>query len=176
MGRRRHPAPLELSRYLEGDLTARDRRTLEGHLLDCDGCRRMLRSLGNTVRALGSLPAPSAAGLAEKIISALRAGEPGQSTPELLSAEAGVRPWWRRRVAERLVLAGSRTPRRWMRVTFPIAIVLGVALSLVNQGGMLLSGDIDLRMCVICALNFLLPLAALNLLLLAVASWAGSRS
>jgi hypothetical protein len=63
-----------------------------------------------------------------------------------------------------------------MRVTFPIAIVLGVALSLVNQGGMLLSGDIDLRMCVICALNFLLPLAALNLLLLAVASWAGSRS
>lgn len=41
---------------------------------------------------------------------------------------------------------------------------------------MLLSGQIDVRMCATCALDFLLPLAALSALWLAVASWSGSRS
>jgi hypothetical protein len=134
----------------------------------------MLRSLGNTIRALGSLPAPPSAGLAATIISALRAGESGQPAPERLGAGARIRP------PARSLLAGRLAPlllhRARLRVTVPIALVLGVVLSLVNQGGMLLAGNIDLRMCVICALNFLLPLAALNLLLLAVASWAQSRS
>lgn len=136
----------------------------------------MLRSIGNTVWALGSLPSPSSGGLADTIISALRAGESRGDGPEPLAATAAIRPRARRWLASRLAPL-SRHPRRWsLRFTVPIAVVLGVALSLVNQGGMLLAGDIDVRMCVVCGLNFLLPFAALNIMLLAVASWAGKST
>jgi hypothetical protein len=109
----------------------------------------MLRSLSSTIRALGSMPSPSSSGLAEKVISELRVGDGRQ--------------------------AASTLRRSWLRVTLPIGLLLGVILSLVNQGGMLLSGQIDVRMCVICALDFVLPLAALSALMLAAASWAGGR-
>jgi hypothetical protein len=114
----------------------------------------MLRSLSSTIRALGSMPSPTSAGLAETVISVLRVGD-------------GPR---------RLISSRSQLRRSWLRVTLPIGLLLGVILSLVNQGGMLLSGQIDVRMCVICALDFMLPLAALSALMLAAASWAGSRS
>jgi hypothetical protein len=48
----------------------------------------------------------------------------------------------------------------------PIALVTGVVLSLVNMGGMLVHGRIDLGVCVSCALDFLVPFLALNLGLL----------
>ena len=85
-------------------------------------------------------------------------------------AEAGAPRRWRRKLADRL--ARPQWHRAWLRVTVPIALVLGVALSLVNQAGMLLSGEIDLRMCAICGLDFLLPFAALNLVLAIAASIA----
>jgi hypothetical protein len=60
-----------------------------------------------------------------------------------------------------------RRPR--LRITVPIALLAGVAVSLVNHGGMLLSGHIDAQMCAICGLDFLVPFAALNVALLAPA-------
>ena len=130
----------------------------------------MLRSIASTVRALGSLHSPPSAGLADAIISRLRAGEPGRSATEPLVLEAGPQGRWRRQFADRLT--PPHWHRVWLRVTVPIALVLGVALSLVNQGGMLFSGEIDLRMCAICGLDFLLPFAALNLVLAIAASIA----
>src|ERR671930_363197 len=94
--RRRHPPLHDLSRYLEGEISVRERRKLESHLLECRGCRQMLRSIATTVRALASLPAPSSAGLADAIISSLRVGEPGQSATEPLIVEGGVGRHWRR--------------------------------------------------------------------------------
>jgi hypothetical protein len=115
----------------------------------CTSCRRVLRSLTETVRSLGSLSQANPPGLADATIAALRAAN------------------------------GSR-PARWSghfspRVTVPIAFLLGVVLSLVNQGGMLLAGQIDLRMCAICGLNFVLPLLGLNIALLAVGQLAEWR-
>jgi uncharacterized membrane protein len=51
-------------------------------------------------------------------------------------------------------------------LTLPIAVIAGVVLSLVNMGGMLMHGKIDLGVCVSCAIDFLVPFLALNLGLL----------
>ncbi len=130
----------------------------------------MLRSLANTVRALGSMPSPPSAGLAETIVSTLRTREgraAARSFP--LAARAGQRG--RRWTPQDLISPRAQLRRTWLRVALPIGLLLGAVLSLVNQGGMLLTGQIDLRMCVACALDFLLPLVALT----ALASWAESR-
>jgi hypothetical protein len=41
-----------------------------------------------------------------------------------------------------------------------------VALSVINQGAMLFQGQIDLGMCAMCAMNFIVPFIALNVALL----------
>ena len=48
----------------------------------------------------------------------------------------------------------------------PIALVAGAVLSMVNMGGMLMHGRIDLGVCVSCAIDFLVPFLALNLAML----------
>jgi hypothetical protein len=53
--------------------------------------------------------------------------------------------------------------------------VTGVVLSLVNMGGMLLRGRIDLGVCVSCAMDFLVPFVALNLGLLLLLRIPGRR-
>jgi hypothetical protein len=55
-----------------------------------------------------------------------------------------------------------------LRLTLPIALVAGVVLSIINQGGMLFDGRIDFGMCAICAANFVVPFVALNAALLIV--------
>jgi len=45
----------------------------------------------------------------------------------------------------------------------PIALAAGVVLTMVNMGGQLLAGKIDLGMCAICTADFLVPVAAVNL-------------
>ncbi len=52
--------------------------------------------------------------------------------------------------------------RAQLRLTLPIALLAGVVLSLINQGGILMDGRIDLAMCAMCAMNFLVPFVALN--------------
>jgi anti-sigma factor RsiW len=159
IGRRAgHPAPLALSRYLDGELTARDRRAVEAHVRECGGCRRLLRSLSRTVRVLGSLGAGAPAGQSEAIIAAL-------------SAEA--RPQ-RRQFRWRPVLRYC-LGRAQLRFTVPIALLVGAVLSLVNQGGMLLAGELDPAMCAICALNFVLPFIAMNVVLVGAARAAWRR-
>jgi hypothetical protein len=61
-----------------------------------------------------------------------------------------------------------------LRLTLPIALLTGVVLSLVNMGGMLMHGKIDLGVCMSCALDFLVPFLALNLGLLMLL-WAPRR-
>jgi hypothetical protein len=61
--------------------------------------------------------------------------------------------------------------RRQLAVTIPLALLVGLVLSLVNQGGMLFNGQIDVGMCVMCATDFLVPFLALNVLLVAVVLW-----
>ena len=56
--------------------------------------------------------------------------------------------------------------RAQLRLTVPIALVAGVVLSMVNMGGMLMHGRIDLGVCVSCAIDFLVPFLALNLAML----------
>jgi anti-sigma factor RsiW len=162
-----HPSSAVLSRYLDGDLPVDERDDVEWHLCDCRGCRRTLASLSSTVEALHTMRSkPSERSpRAESIIAALRATSPNATEPgsrgRRFDFAARLRSW----VAFRVAL--PRLPR--LRYTVPVALVLGLALSFVNQGGMLLAGRIDVRMCVACSLNFVLPFVAMNVALLGAA-------
>jgi hypothetical protein len=58
--------------------------------------------------------------------------------------------------------------RPQLRVTVPIAVLVGIALSFVNMGGTLLHGRIDLAVCVMCATDILVLFVALNAVLLMI--------
>jgi hypothetical protein len=68
----------------------------------------------------------------------------------------------------------ARAALRWclqrpqLRLTLPITVVAGVLLSMVNMGGMLMHGQIDVGVCLSCAVDFLVPFLALNLARLAL--------
>jgi anti-sigma factor RsiW len=178
---RRHPRPRELSRYLDGELDPSRREALESHIDGCDRCRRLLVSLQTMLHELGSLRGQAPAGLVDSIIEALRADSPEldahrpprggteSPTPTVVPESGGTSvgdrglPRWRRGIAVGLAWC---LQRRQLRLTLPISIVAGVVLSLVNMGGMLMHGKIDLGVCVSCAMDFLVPFLALNLGLL----------
>jgi anti-sigma factor RsiW len=188
---RRHPASPVFSAYLDGDLDARAHRELEKHVRNCARCRAMLASLTATVRALGSLETNSPPGLADSIIAALRAESPPQpasrhrpsgtaAVPALSLVPGAISPARGDGALERWPEA-ARTALRWclqprqLRLTVPIAVVAGVVLSLVNMGGMLMHGKIDLGVCLSCAADFLVPFLALNLGLLMLLRLPGRR-
>jgi anti-sigma factor RsiW len=172
---RRHPRQAQLSRYLDGDLRRDERKRLEDHLLRCARCRRLLASLASTLRALASLPQPEVPGLAEGIIAEIRAAD--APSPALGGARAGSH---RRAPAHLRPSLGLAAAHRWLqaarpRLTVPLALLVGTILTVVNQGGMLFAGRIDLRMCATCGLNFVVPFIALNLALVATTRLSGNR-
>jgi hypothetical protein len=178
----RHPRSGLLSRYLDGDLDAQRRRALETHVRGCRRCRQEVASLASTVRALGMLESDSPPGLADSVIAALRAEPPSEVAVGRQGEAAAPAP------TLSLVSASARAPtgqtirKRWshearsalgwclhgsqLRLTLPIAVAAGVVLSLVNMGGMLMQGRIDVGVCLSCAIDFLVPFLALNLGLL----------
>jgi hypothetical protein len=179
---RRHPRSGVLSRYLDGDLDARGRNALEAHVRDCSRCRRELASLAETVRALGSLETDSPRGLADSIVGALRGEDPswtaisGRAADQPGQPVLTVLPGPGQPSARQPILTHRsqeiRAALRWclqrpqLRFTVPIALVAGVVLILVNMGGTLMHGKIDLGVCVSCAMDFLVPFLALNVGLL----------
>ncbi len=52
--------------------------------------------------------------------------------------------------------------RRNLRRTLRIALVVGVVLTLINQGAVILSGDATAGTWVRCALNFIVPFVVSN--------------
>jgi anti-sigma factor RsiW len=190
-----HVRPSTLSRYLEGDLKSSDRLAVETHLGGCADCRAELDSMTGTVRALGSLRPDRRSDLADSIIAALRAStssqpaararssrpsgsralmavpdpgaltvEPASTDPRASSLGRGVR-----------ALLAYCLHRPQLRFTLPLAFIVGVALSLINQGYMIFSGRVDLGMCAICGLNFVIPFLALNVGLLLASRVAARR-
>lgn len=137
-----HPSTGSFSRYIDGDLPDADRMAIEQHVRECLPCRGMLGSLAQTVRLLSTLRVPDASGRAERIVAAL--------APQLERASRGWRP----------------ALRAALPYTVPIGLFVGGVLSLANKGGMLLKGHIDIAMCVVCAMDFLLPFVAMNVVLL----------
>ena len=180
--RRRHPRSIVFSQYLEGDLDARRRSAFEAHLGDCRRCRRELASLEDTLGGLSSLEQRAPDGLADSIVAALRAEAPHPAaSSKKLEAGAGA-PALALVTGSTRTSGGGRFRRGWPRearsalrwclqrpqlvLTLPIALGTGVVLSMVNMGGMLMHGKIDLGVCVSCAIDFLVPFLALNLGLL----------
>jgi anti-sigma factor RsiW len=177
-----HARPRTLSRYVDGELRRPQRLALEAHLRACRKCGALHESLSGTVQALASMRPSARPGLSNSIIAALRAQSPaptdarGRSPLRAASPVLTVLPGTAQRAADRSLRRNrlGRLNRRWrhilhgsrVRVILPIALIVGVTLSLVNQGGMLLGGHIDLEMCAICGLNFVIPFVALNVVLL----------
>jgi anti-sigma factor RsiW len=174
-----HPRPPALSQYLDGELAPRERLAMEAHLRDCHSCRGVLASLSQTIQALGSLPAEHRPGMADSIIAALRRESPQQDGATERSSRAMQSPALRvvRSAAEPSIT--RRAPAGWpprahaalryclrrvqLRLTLPIALLVGVALSLINQGDMIFNGRLTVGMCASCALNFVVPFIALNI-------------
>jgi hypothetical protein len=152
------------------------------HVRDCLRCRRELASLANTLRALGWLEADTPRGLADSIITALRTEDANEEAASRRAADtagvgaltvvpgAGASSGGNRSLTR--WSQEARTALRWclqrpqLRLTVPITAVAGIVLSLVNMGGMLMDGTIDLGVCLSCAADFLVPFLALNLALL----------
>lgn len=174
----RHPRAELLSQYLDGELPPTERAGLQAHLNGCPGCLQKLNALASTVKALDSLQIDAPAGLADSIIATLRCEQPssigmardaspsrdGAQSLRILSAAgeaqgsigpAGMRGW---RVLLRDCLRQGR-----LRVTLPIALLVGVALSFINQGAAIFGGDITVGMCLTCAADVLVSFVALNL-------------
>ena len=149
-----HPARATLSRYVEADLPPSESDAVDRHVAECVSCRRLLASLVQTIGGLRSLVARTSAGVPETIIAGLP-----QTSAERGTADARIR---RLRVAVRYCLRRSQ-----LRLTVPLGLLVGAALTLVNQGAMLLHGEIDVGMCAICSLDFLLPFVAMNMVLVA---------
>lgn len=159
--RRVHPAATTLSRYAGDDLPLPERLTVDEHVRECGPCQRLLASLVQTIGGLHSLRTRGPSWRAERIIAALPVAAGGSGA---------------RQVSGRVrAAAGYCLQRSQLRFTVPIGLSVGVVLSLLNKGAMLLRGQIDLGMCVVCALDFLLPFAAMNLVLLATTRVLGRR-
>jgi hypothetical protein len=82
------------------------------------------------------------------------------------------------RAARRLIpraLIGYCLRRRQLRITLPLGLLAGLALSLINQGYMIFNGRVDVGMCAMCALDFVIPFVALNIGLL-LATRVASRA
>ena len=194
--RSRHARPEMLSRYLEGELTRPQCLALERHLGDCPDCRRLLESLTGTVDALGSMREGARAGLADSVIAALRAQSPSHEALPAASAQRSGSPTLtvvpdpghnaagQMATAPRARSAWRGIPRALLdyclrrpqlRLTLPLGLALGIALSLINKGYMIFNGRVDAEMCAVCALDLVIPFVALNVGLLLAIRMAGRR-
>jgi hypothetical protein len=147
----------------------------------------MLASLERTVRALGTMRTTVRPGLAETVIAAIPAGSPHQNgaarrdlrrwgaplprdvndiVPQLARPQLGSGGDHER--PQRLgALLGYCLRRTQLRVTLSLALLVGIVLSLTNQGNMIFSGhDPVLAICLTCAPNFVVPFLAINAALL----------
>ena len=194
--RSRHPRPEMLSQYLDGEVARPQRLALETHLRDCLDCRRLLESLTGTVDALGSMRAGARAGIADSVIAALRAQsasrqalprasaqrsgspmltvvpDPGHNAAGQMATAPRARSAWRG-IPRALLDYCLRRPQ--LRLTLPLGLSLGIALSLINKGYMIFNGRVDAEMCAVCALDFVIPFVALNVGLLLAIRVAGRR-
>lgn len=71
---------------------------------------------------------------------------------------AGCPPWTHRREAVRLFLSGTTA-----RAAGPVALVVGTLLSAVNQGGVLLHGDLTVGVGVKIGVNYVTPFVVASL-------------
>ena len=181
--RSRHARPEVLSRYLDGELEREEHLSIEAHLRGCSDCRELLESLKSAVEGLQSMRARATNRIADSVIAALRKEGPPQDAIDVLSSNAQRSPTLTvvpDRVADRVVPTNGRPSasslrariprallayclrRPQLRLTLPLGLVVGIALSLINKGYMIFSGNVDVEMCAVCALDFVIPFIALN--------------
>jgi hypothetical protein len=176
-----------LSRYLDGEATRSERLTLDAHLRDCEECQRLLASLTSTLQALQSMRVRTRPGLADSVIAALRSRSPAPDPPPQIPARRSLSPSLtvvpnldqdgieppttrgrlsseRRRMLRALIGYCLRRPQ--LRLTLPLGLSVGIALTLINKGYMIFNGRVDAEMCAVCALDFVIPFIALNVGLL----------
>lgn len=185
-----------VSRYLDDELGESERLGLDEHASGCGECSELVRSMRSTLRALRSMPSSTRSGLGDSVIAVLREGGPESAfaprarasrapsgvlsvVPDIASdavTEAGARG-----DAHAPLLLMPRALLRYclrrpqLRLTLPLGLLVGVALSLINKGYMIFEGRVDAEMCAVCALNFVIPFVALNIGLLVATRVTGRK-
>ncbi len=152
-------AAARLGAYRDGELAVDQRDRVEAHVRGCSRCRGALAGLAECGRELRSLRTEPPDGLADRIIARLEA-DTGETRQSLVGA-AEIAP--SRRPAAGLATSW-REQRAHLRVTLPIALVAGLAITAVEDLGTLTGGDVDIAAaCAVCGSNVLVPLALLHL-------------
>jgi anti-sigma factor RsiW len=194
--RSRHARPERLSRYLDGELEREEHLSIEAHLRGCSDCRELLASLRGAVEGLQSMRGTPTNRISDSVIAALREesapqdaipvrslGSPRSLTLTVLpdrvadsvsppnAGQSASSP--RGRIPRAVLAYCLRRPQ--LRLTLPLGLVVGIALALINKGYMIFRGSVDVEMCAVCALDFVIPFVALNVGLVLATRVAGRR-
>lgn len=110
-----------LGAYLDGELSGRDRASVERHLEVCDQCRAVLSGLKELEPLLVAHEAPPVPlGLTARVMAAARHRRHGQAT-----AVWNPLRWWRM----------ASAPMRWASVATPVAgLIAGLVLGWTSGG------------------------------------------
>lgn len=156
-------ASARLCSYRDGALPGSESRRVQGHLARCEECRTSLAELTVLAGRLRASSAPVPDGLAERVIAHLDAQSSAARLSVVASAAEAVAP---RRAGAAAVWGVARAH---LTRTLPLALVIGLLVTLLKDLGALLADGFTFETCVVCGANFVLAFVVLNLgLLLAV--------
>lgn len=147
-----------LCAYRDAALPCAEARRVHDHLARCVECRRSLNELTTMATHLRAPGAPAPEGLADRVIAHLDAESAATRLSVVSPASAEAR-------SSRTAVA-RRVARRHLRRTLPLAVVIGLLITLLKDLGALLAEGLTLETCAVCGANFVVAFLVLNLGLL----------
>jgi len=159
-----------LCAYRDGVLPEGAAHRLCDHLARCEDCRGALAELTALASRLRAFNAPAPDGLAERVIAYLDA-ESAAARLSIVSPAGDDLP--SRPGAATVAL---RVARAHLRRTLPLALLIGVLITVIKDLGALLADGLTLETCTVCGANFVAAFVVLNIgLLLALPQQRHSR-
>lgn len=149
-------AATRLSAYQDGALPDAEQRRVRAHLPACRSCREALVDLAAVTSRLRVASTPPPDGLAERVIAHLDAESPAARLRVVDGADAAP-------ASQTVALAARLTiAREHLRWTLPLALLVGLAITLLKDLRPLLADGLTTQNCVVCGMNFVLAFVLLN--------------
>ncbi len=149
-----------LSAYRDDDLPDDEHRRVRTHLRGCRPCRETLDEMAMFASRLRTSSTPPPAGLAERVIAHLDAESPAIQL-RVVDEDTSRAPRHPSRPVATVAAQWSVT-RGHLRTTLPLAILVGIAITLLKDLGPLLADGLTTQNCVVCGLNFVLSFVLMN--------------